>query len=162
MAIGEEPLDVILGRARSADPAVRHSALEAIAFKVADMIGLCDVSTRLSGQDTGGDEADFIFENHRLVYPRWQVQCRNSDVALVDDVAREVGLLDYFHADVGVVISTGRFDPEAKQFAKAVRRKIRQPLLLIDSDTLYAAAHNHAVLLDAVRKQAPQALAPSR
>jgi site-specific DNA-methyltransferase (cytosine-N4-specific) len=36
-------------------------------------------------------EVDFIFRSQRLVFSRWQVQCKNTAKVSLDDVAKEVG-----------------------------------------------------------------------
>lgn len=58
------------------------------------LIDLDYVTTRLGGSATGGGEVDVIFESTRLVFSRWQIQCKNTARVGLDNVAKEVGLND--------------------------------------------------------------------
>jgi len=69
---------------------IRGLALEALAFKLMRIIDLDYVATRLRGNATGGAEVDLLFESSRLVFSRWQVQCKNTSRVTLDDVAKEV------------------------------------------------------------------------
>jgi site-specific DNA-methyltransferase (cytosine-N4-specific) len=93
------------------------------------------------------------------MFSRWQIQCKDTASVSLDDVAKEVGLLDYFGSDVGVVVSTGTFDSGATRFAKLVRQRIRQPVVLIERDDLETLTLEPGSLVDIIRSQAPHALA---
>jgi len=154
-----KPFGEILAQVESADKHVRGLALEALAFYLMRLIDLTYIATRLRGEATGGAEVDLIFEGSRLMFSRWQIQCKNTASVSLDDVAKEVGLLDYFGSDVGVVVSTGTFDSGATRFAKLVRQRIRQPVVLIERDDLETLTLEPGRLVDIIRSQAPHALA---
>jgi site-specific DNA-methyltransferase (cytosine-N4-specific) len=153
------PLNEILAQLDSTGKHQRGLALEALAFYLMRLVDLSYVGTRLRGSATGGAEVDLIFEGSRLIFSRWQIQCKNTARVSLDDVAKEVGLLDYFGSDVGVVVSTGTFDSGATRFAKLVRQRIRQPVVLIERDDLETLTLEPGSLVDIIRSQAPHALA---
>lgn len=152
------PVLEILARFESRDEGERGLALEALAFHLMERLGLRYVATRLRGASTAGAETDVIFEGTSFVLRRWQIQCRNAPTVTVDDVAKEVGLLDYFGSDVGVIVSAGSVDESARRFVDVVRKAIRQPIILIDRAILEVIDRHSAALAEAIRVQAPTAL----
>ena len=148
----------ILSQVESPDKHARGLALEALAFYLMRLIDLKYVGTRLRGEATGGAEVDLVFEGSRLLFSRWQIQCKNTAVLMEDDVAREVGLLAYFRSDVAVLVSTGAVDSKAVRFAEAARRSIRQPIVLVDGETLGHVSKERTAFLCAIRAQGPHAL----
>lgn len=142
----------------SSDKHIRGLALEALAFYLMRLIDLTYVKTRLRGDQTGGAEVDLVFDGTRLMFSRWQIQCKNTKLLTTDDVAREVGLLDYIGSDVAVVVSTGRISAGARAFVEVVRRKIRQPIILVGPGLLKKLTVDPLAFAAAVRAQAPQAL----
>ncbi len=58
---------------------------------------------------TGGFEVDVIVEGARLVFSRWQIQCKNTPDGKVslEDIAKEVGLSIQIKSNVILVVRTG-------------------------------------------------------
>jgi len=102
-----KPLAEILAEIESPDRHVGGLALEALAFKLMRILDMRYASTRLRAQATGGAEVDLIFESDRLVFSRWQIQCKNTPRVSLDDVAKEVGLTKFLKSNVIVIVSTG-------------------------------------------------------
>jgi site-specific DNA-methyltransferase (cytosine-N4-specific) len=73
-----KPLSEILTEIASQDRYISGLALEALAFKLMRTLGMDYVATRLRASQTGGAEVDLVFHSARLVYARWQVQCKNT------------------------------------------------------------------------------------
>jgi len=153
-----KPFGEILLQVGSHDRHIRGLALEALAFYLMRVIDLTYVATRLRGEATGGAEVDLVFEGTRLMFSRWQIQCKNTASVSLDDVAKEVGLLRYFGSDVGVVVSTGGFDPAAVRYAETVRQRSREPIVLVDRNDLDALRDHPATFCEVLRTQAPHAL----
>lgn len=108
-------------------------ALEAFAFKLMRLIDLDYVATRRRGDETGGAEVDLVFEATRLHYSRWQVQCKNVRTALsIDDVAREVGLVQMLKSNVIVIVSRGSVSGPARRFAQIVMKDTNLCIALLD------------------------------
>lgn len=78
-------------------------ALEALAFKLMRIVGMDYVATRLRAEKTGGAEVDLIFESTRLVFSRWQIQCKNTAHVSLEDVAKEVGLTHVLKSNVRAI-----------------------------------------------------------
>ena len=106
-----KPLHDIRKELESQDRHVRGLALEALAFKLMRLVDLTYVATRLRGAATGGAEVDVIFESTRLVFSRWQIQCKNTGRVSLDDVAKEVGLTHLLKSNAVVMVSTGQIEP---------------------------------------------------
>jgi len=102
-----KPFAEILEELTDESKHIRGLALEALAFKLMRLIDLDYVATRLRGGATGGAEVDVIFESTRLVFSRWQIQCKNTTSVSLDDVAKEVGLTHFLKSNVIVMVSTG-------------------------------------------------------
>jgi site-specific DNA-methyltransferase (cytosine-N4-specific) len=63
-----------------------------------------DILSNLTGEQRAFLRAlaNSLFHSTRLVYSRWQVQCKNTDHVSLDDVAKEVGLTHFLcHSDYG-------------------------------------------------------------
>ena len=84
-----KPLARILAEVDAKDKHIRGLALEALAFKLMRLLDMEYVATRLRGHETGGAEVDVIFQSARLMFSRWQVQCKNTTAVSLDDVAKE-------------------------------------------------------------------------
>ena len=92
VALLRRPLPEILKELSDTDRHVKGLALEALAFKIMRLLDMDYVATRLRGAQTGGAEVDLVFQSARLVFSRWQIQCKNTPRVALDDVAKEVGL----------------------------------------------------------------------
>lgn len=134
-----KPLADVLNELNDKNTYIRGLALEALAFKLMRIIDLDYVATRLRGNMTGGAEVDLIFESSRLVFSRWQVQCKNTSSVRLDDVAKEVGLMTYFGSKVAVIISTGRISSDAQEFAELVRNSGKYVILIEYKDIVEIA-----------------------
>ena len=83
-------------------------AVERSSSSADNILGMDYIATRLRNiSATGGAEVDLIFHSSRLVYSRWQVQCKNTARVALDDVAKEVGLTHFLKSNVIVMVSTG-------------------------------------------------------
>lgn len=102
-----KPLTEILLELSDSSIHVKGLALEALAIKLMQLVGLDYLKTRLRGTSTAGAEVDVLFESSRLIYSRWQVQCKNTSTVSLDDVAKEVGLTHMLKSNVIVIVSTG-------------------------------------------------------
>jgi hypothetical protein len=154
-----KPLDDILQELRAVDKHVRGLALEALAFKLMRLIDLDYVATRLRGIATGGAEVDLIFQSARLVFSRWQIQCKNvaSGVSL-DDVAKEVGLTHMLKSNVVVIVSTGKIGTQARQYASKVMQDSNLDVVLMDRSDLEAVKDKPSHIVDVLYREARTAM----
>jgi len=153
-----KPLAEILIDIDSEDRYVGGLALEALAFKLMRMLDMGYVATRLRGQATGGAEVDLVFESARLVFSRWQVQCKNTDRVSLDDVAKEVGLTHFLKSNVIVIVSTGEIGPEARRYANRIMGESNLGIVMIDRTDLDSIRKNPVHIVDAFNREAHHAM----
>jgi site-specific DNA-methyltransferase (cytosine-N4-specific) len=155
-----KPLAEVLADLNADDKHLRGLALEALAFKLMRLIDLTYVATRLRGTATGGAEVDVIFESSRLVFSRWQVQCKNTDRVSLDDVAKEVGLTHLLKSNVIVIVSTGEIAQEALAYAAYVCSKLAINICCLSGGDLRTICESPSTLVDLLSERAPLALCP--
>jgi len=152
------PLPGILSELTSEDRHVSGLALEALAFKLMRLLDMHYVATRLRAQVTGGAEVDLIFQSDRLVFSRWQVQCKNTSRVSLDDVAKEVGLTHFLKSNVIVVVSTGEIGSEARRYANKIMSDSNLCIVMIDRTDLNRIQANPATVVDAFNREAHHAM----
>ena len=142
----------------SPDRHTRGLALEALAFKLMRLIDLSYVATRLRSAATGGAEVDLVFESSRLVYSRWQVQCKNTTRVSLDDVAKEVGLTHFLNSNAVVMISTGEIGGEARRYSNKVMMNSNLCIVMVDGHDLDAIETRPASIIDVFSREARHAM----
>ena len=153
-----KPLKEIRRELKSKDRHVRGLALEALAFKLMRIIDLTYVATRLRGHATGGAEVDVIFESARLVFSRWQVQCKNTLRVSLDDVAKEVGLTHVLKSNAIVMVSTGAIGREARGYADRIMADTNLCIVMVDGDDLALIESRPAAIVDVFTREACHAM----
>jgi len=153
-----KPLNEIRGEMDSSDRHIRGLALEALAFKLMRLIDLNYVATRLRGTATGGAEVDLIFEGSRLVFSRWQVQCKNTERISLDDVAKEVGLTHFLKSNVVVMVTTGEIGREARRYANKIMADSNLCVVMIDGNDLAMIEARPAAIVDVLNREALHAM----
>lgn len=137
-------------------------ALEALAFYLARLLDLAFVHWRLRSSKTGGAEVDVVMEGTRLVFNRWQIQCKNSTQATLDDIAKEVGLAQVIKSNVILIVTTGKVGPVARQFAEQVMSETNLYVALIDGVNLAKLRDNPAEIVNIMNLQAEGAMSIKR
>jgi site-specific DNA-methyltransferase (cytosine-N4-specific) len=148
-----KPLSEILDELNDKNTHIRGLALEALAFKLMRIIDLNYVATRLRGAMTGGAEADLIFESDRLVFSRWQIQCKNTSSVRLDDVAKEVGLTHILKSNVIVMVSTGEIGPAARKYANKIMTDTNLAVIMIDRTDVESIAKNPSFIIHALNRE---------
>ena len=142
----------------SSDRHVRGLALEALAFKLMRLVDLAYVATRLRGNATGGAEVDLIFESTRLVFSRWQVQCKNTVRVSLDDVAKEVGLTHFLKSNAIVMVTTGEIGGEARRYADRIMADSNLCIIMVDGSDLARIELRPSAIVDVFNREARQAM----
>ena len=153
-----KPIKEIREELVSKDRHIRGLALEALAFKLMRLVDLTYVTTRLRGAATGGAEVDLIFESARLVFSRWQVQCKNTDRVSLDDVAKEVGLTHMLKSNVIVMVSTGEIGPEARRYSNKIMAESNLCIIMVDKNDLALIESRPAAIVDVFTREARHAM----
>lgn len=154
----KKPLIEILSDLESRDHYISGLALEALAFKLMRLLDMGYVATRLRAQSTGGAEVDLIFESARLVFSRWQIQCKNTARVSLDDVAKEVGLTHFLKSNVIVMVSTGDIGAEARRYANKIMAESNLCIVMIDRTDLNNIRTNPVRIVDSFNREAHHAM----
>lgn len=158
VALLRRPLSHILLDVDSTDKHVAGLALEALAFKIMRLLNLDYVATRLRGTETGGAEVDLIFESSRLVFTRWQIQCKNAARLTLDDVAREVGLTRLLKSSAVVVATTGTVAAEARRYTDKIIGDSNLQVVILDGADLKTIAASPARIVRIFSREARNAM----
>ena len=158
LALLRTPLSAILKEMKSKDRHKAGLALEALAFKIMRLLDMTFIATRLRANQTGGAEVDLIFENARLVFSRWQVQCKNTARVSLDDVAKEVGLTHVLKSNVIVVVTTGQIGSEARRYANRIMADSNLAVIMLDGSDLKSIGERPAAILRAFDREARHAM----
>lgn len=153
-----KPLAEILQELTDESKHIRGLAIEALAFKLMRLIDLDYVATRLRGSATGGAEVDVIFESTRLVFSRWQIQCKNTASVSLDDVAKEVGLTHFLKSNVIVMVSTGQIGSTARQYANKIMTDSNLAIVMIDRSDMETIVKNPTSIIDVLHREAKHAM----
>lgn len=148
----------ILTEVNSTDKFKKGLALEALAFHLMRLLDLEYRATRLRGKDTGGAEVDLVFEGARLIFSRWQVQCKNTKQSTLEDVAKEVGLTFHLKSNVIMVVTTGKFSKDAIQYATSVMQTTNLNIILLNKEDLQKIKDNPTYISVALNRQARRAM----
>jgi site-specific DNA-methyltransferase (cytosine-N4-specific) len=152
------PLSEILVGLENPSKHEKGLALEALAFYVSRLIGLQFVKWRLRSAETGGAELDVIMESANLLFSRWQIQCKNSAHATLDDIAKEVGLAAIIKSNVIMIVTTGAIGKKAKDFAAEVMRETNHQVILLQKSHLKRLKVDPTEISDMLRSQSEDAM----
>lgn len=144
----------ILSDINSENTYTKGVALEALAFKLLRILGLDYLATRIRAEETGGNEVDLLFHSDRLIYSRWQIQCKNTSHVSVDYVAREVGLTQVLYSNVIVLITTGTVSSKAKNYANHVMKNSNLNIVFVDKEDIALIADNPVAIVDVFDREA--------
>jgi site-specific DNA-methyltransferase (cytosine-N4-specific) len=155
------PFEDIVSDLDHADKYVRGIALELFAVWIIRLLGLRFSKWRLrSFQATGGAEVDVMAASDKIVYSRWQMQCKNTKSKVtVDTVAKEVGLNFLTQADVIALITTGGFTGDAINYASQVTDNSRYYVILLDGEDIKRIVADRTKIVDILNVKARRVFA---
>ena len=122
------------------------------------LVDMTYVATRLRGSATGGAEVDLIFEGARLVFSRWQVQCKNTSRVSLDDVAKEVGLSHLLKSNAVIMVSTGEIGNEARRYANKIMADTNLCIVMIDGKDLDRIETSPAAIVEVFNRESRHAM----
>jgi site-specific DNA-methyltransferase (cytosine-N4-specific) len=149
-----KPIAEVRAELRSEDIYVKGLALEALAFKLMRLVDMDYMATRLRASATGGAEVDLVFQSSRLVYARWQVQCKNTARVSLDDVAKEVGLTRFIESNIIVIVTTGTIGGEARRYANMIMRDSNLGVIMLDGADLDRISASPSQIVDVLNREA--------
>lgn len=136
----------------------RGLGLEALALYLTRIIGLEFVGWRVRATETSYAEVDAIVEGTRLIFSRWQIQCKHTRSVDEGDVAKEVGLAFRLKSNVIMVITTGRFSSGALSYAHDMMRDTSYQIILVNGRDLDVLKADPAQVTAILTRQARHAM----
>ena len=151
-----KPLSEIVQELQSEDTGVKGKALEALAFYFMRLLGLEFRGWRKRGKKTGGFEVDIIVEGARLVFSRWQIQCKNTpdNAVPLEDIAKEVGLSIQIKSNVILVVTTGRFSRDALTYADDMMQMTNLNIITLDKQDLRVLTTSPLTIVEILNRKA--------
>jgi hypothetical protein len=140
----------------------RGLALEALTLYLTRIIGLEFVGWRVQARETSYAEVDAVVEGSRLIFSRWQIQCKNTGTVNEGDVAKEVGLALRLKSNVVMVVSTGRFSRQAELYARDVMEDTNYHMILLNGADLKTLRDDPAAITGLLAREARNAMAIKR
>lgn len=157
-ALWYQPLGTTLQQLRSQDRHVKGQALERLAVYMCWLLDLEFRGWRRRGQDTAGAEVDVLAEAARLVFSRWQIQCKNTHYVSLDDVAREVGVACILRSHIILMVTSGRVGQEARGYATDIMKQTHLNIAFFDHQDLQRMASDASAIIDVLRREAQHAM----
>ena len=149
----QKPLKALCADIDSADTYLKGLALEAFAIRIMRIIGLDFIQTRLKGNETAGAEVDVLFDSSRLLYTRWQVQCKNTHRVSLDQVAKEVGLSHVLKTNAIVIMTTGVVSEKAREYATQIMKTMNLCIIIVEGTDIDAIIEEPTKILDIFNRE---------
>src|SRR5262249_3105359 len=130
------PLEEIKRDLGSDDTHVKGLALEVLAVRLADEIGLTPLRVRGGGRETQGAGGDLIAEGIHLHFSPWLVQCKNPRSVALSALAKEIGMAVLLKAHVIVLVTTGRFAETVSEHADGLAETTPLQVVLLNVGVL--------------------------
>jgi hypothetical protein len=107
---------------------------------------------------TAGGEVDAMLHSSRLIYSRWQIQCKASPRISYEAIAKEVGASHVTLASVILIVSTGQASKSAKTYRDRIVRSTNLNIILLEGHHLKRIIGNPAQIVAILNDQAHDAL----
>lgn len=141
-----------------ADTNKQGKALEILAIRLCQMLDLQFMGWRETDVEVaGGGEVDAMLYSSRLVYSRWQIQCKVGKISL-ESVAKEVGMQSVTLANVILIVSTGPATAGAMTYRKKIINSSNLNIVFIDGTALERIIKDNPALIEILRQQAEYAM----
>jgi site-specific DNA-methyltransferase (cytosine-N4-specific) len=143
---------------QTADTNKQGTALELLAMRLCQMIDLQFMGWRETDiKLAGGGEIDGMFYSSRLVYSRWQIQCKIGPIT-VQAVAKEVGMQHVTLGNVILIVSTSNATGGAQTYRKQIVSTSNLNIIFIEGNALERIIKDNSLLVEILREQAQYAM----
>jgi site-specific DNA-methyltransferase (cytosine-N4-specific) len=155
------PFEEVVADLSNPDKYVRGVALELFAVWIIRLLGIHFSKWRLRHfEATGGGEVDVLAASDKVVYNRWQIQCKNQRSRVgVDVIAKEVGLTFLTKADVIMLVTTSGFAVDAINYSNQVNDHSRYYVILLDGDDVKRIVSDRTQIVDILNLKARRVFA---
>ena len=151
--------DVVRDLRQGRDQDLRAKALELLAIKVCQTLDLDFTGWRETDEAiTAGNEIDAMLHSSRLMYTRWQVQCKAASKVSVETIAKEVGAAQVTLANVILVVSTGRATRHAQTYRERIVRTSNLNIIVVEGHDLDRIVRDPSAIVEVLNRQAADAL----
>jgi site-specific DNA-methyltransferase (cytosine-N4-specific) len=157
--IRSKPLSEIIKDARQTkDTYKKGVALELLAIRLCQMLDLEFVKWRETDENiTAGGEVDAMLHSSRLIYSRWQVQCKASNISL-EAIAKEVGMNAVTLANVILVVGTGNATESAIKYRNRIVSNSNLNIIVLEGKHLDTIIDDKMALIEILNSQARDAM----
>jgi site-specific DNA-methyltransferase (cytosine-N4-specific) len=144
---------------QKADQDKRAKALEVLAIKICLTLDLDFMKWRETDEQmTAGGEVDAMLHSSRLIYSRWQVQCKASPTISYEAIAKEVGASHITLASVILVVGTGAATASAKMYRQRIVKTTNMNVIILEGDHLRRIVEKPSEIVKILNEQAAEAL----
>ena len=157
--IRSKPLSEIIKDARQTkDTYKKGESLELLAIRLCQMLDLEFLKWRETDENvTAGGEVDAMLHSSRLIYSRWQVQCKASQISL-EAIAKEVGMNAVTLANVILVVGTGNATESAIKYRNRIVSNSNLNIIILEGKHLDAIINDKMALIEILNSQARDAM----
>jgi len=140
------------------DQNARSMALEWLAIRLCQMLDLSFMGWRETDVEiSGGGEVDAMMHAARLIYSRWQVQCKVGSIPM-EAVAKEVGVQEISLANVILIVGTKQATKGALTYRRQIVAKSSLNIIILDGPLLDKVIEDNTRLVNILGNQAQEAL----
>ena len=151
-------LEIIKDARQTKDTHTKGIALELLAIRLCQMLDLEFVKWRETDESiTAGGEVDAILHSSRLIYSRWQIQCKASQISL-EAIAKEVGMNAVTLANVILVVGTGNATESAIKYRNRIVSNSNLNIIILEGKHLDAIINDKMALIEILNSQARDAM----
>ena len=147
----------IVNQIEHGDQNARGMALEWLAIRLCQMLDLSFMGWRETDVEiSGGGEVDAMMHAARLIYSRWQVQCKVGPIPM-EAVAKEVGVQEITLANVILIVGTKTATEGARTYRQQIVAKSSLNIIILDGPLLKKVIEDNTRLVEILRDQAQEA-----
>lgn len=150
--------DIVADIKQTKDTNKQGQALEYLTVRLCQMLELEFMGWRETDVAiAGGGEVDAMLYSARLVYSRWQIQCKIDRISM-ETVAKEVGMQKVTLGNVIMIVSTGPVTSSAQTYRKQIVSTTNLHIVFIDGAALERIIKDNAALIEILGQQAQAAI----
>jgi hypothetical protein len=140
---------------QNADINAKGEALEILAIRFCMLLGLKFMGWRETDERVvAGGEVDAVMQSSRLIFSRWQIQCKATEKVSYETLAKEFGVAAISLASVILIVSTGTMTPGAAKYKAHVVQKTPLNMIIIDGASLDAIVADPSIIGSILEAQA--------
>jgi hypothetical protein len=141
------------------DISLKGEALEILAIRFCQLLELEFMGWRETDERvSAGGEVDGMMHSARLIYSRWQIQCKATDRITYEMMAKEYGVSAVSLASVILIVSTGEMTPSALKYRTHITQKTPLNLIVIDGRCLEQIVKGPSCIGEILESQARDAM----